>query len=450
MAGGATADVNDTKSNSSSTTTAPWENSNHTLYLHHSDQPTVVLVTQPLMEDNFSEWTQSMSMALKIKNKIGFVLGTQVKPTVNLEEQQQWERCDTLVKTWLIASMSKPISGSVKNCKTSRDVWLDLQERFGQTNTVQLFNIENAIHVYTQGSDSVTTFFTKLKSLWDERDTICDMQKGYKLLDLIETERTFVSRDISFHEDVFHYHEYHSSRVSALPTTTANPPSHPSGVSSKTSPSCSSNPTSVSFLSSSAPIDPPASFGFPSSPPLPDVAVSDALAPEPLAIDTLVCNSPLPPASATPPRRSSRPTKLPHFLHDYHVEAALPTRSISSSSPSTCISHSLSTVFSYNQLSPSYKAFAANLMLHKEPQSYSQAVQHQEWRDAMRLEIQALEQNRTWSLVPLPPHKHPIGCKWVYKIKLHPDGSVERYKARLVAKGYSQIEGVDYRETFVV
>ncbi|KAL6202347.1 hypothetical protein ACLB2K_026055 [Fragaria x ananassa] len=68
----------------------------------------------------------------------------------------------------------------------------------------------------------------------------------------------------------------------------------------------------------------------------------------------------------------------------------------------------------------------------------------------MRLEIQALEQNRTWSLIPLPPHKHHIGCKWVYKIKLLPDGTVERYKSRLVAKGYSQIEEVDYRETFAL
>jgi len=51
-------------------------------------------------------------------------------------------------------------------------------------------------------------------------------------------------------------------------------------------------------------------------------------------------------------------------------------------------------------------------------------------------------------LVPLPSHKRPIGCKWVYKIKLKADGIVERYKARLVAKGYNQIEGVDYQETF--
>ena len=66
----------------------------------------------------------------------------------------------------------------------------------------------------------------------------------------------------------------------------------------------------------------------------------------------------------------------------------------------------------------------------------------------MHNENQALQANHTWSLVPLPPHKHPIECKWVYKIKLNLDGTVERYKARLVAKGYSQIEGIDYIETF--
>ena len=53
-----------------------------------------------------------------------------------------------------------------------------------------------------------------------------------------------------------------------------------------------------------------------------------------------------------------------------------------------------------------------------------------------------------WSLVSLPPGKHPVGCKWVYKIKYRADGTIQRYKVRLVAKGYTQQEGIDYLDTF--
>ncbi|XP_019092402.1 PREDICTED: uncharacterized protein LOC109129182 [Camelina sativa] len=66
----------------------------------------------------------------------------------------------------------------------------------------------------------------------------------------------------------------------------------------------------------------------------------------------------------------------------------------------------------------------------------------------MDVEMEAMELNKTFSVVSLPPGKNVVGCKWVYTIKYHSDGSIERYKARLVAKGYTQQEGVDYIDTF--
>jgi hypothetical protein len=56
--------------------------------------------------------------------------------------------------------------------------------------------------------------------------------------------------------------------------------------------------------------------------------------------------------------------------------------------------------------------------------------------------------NKTWSLVPLPTGWSAIGCRWTFKLKRGPDGSIQRHKARFVAKGYSQRPGVDYLETY--
>jgi len=66
----------------------------------------------------------------------------------------------------------------------------------------------------------------------------------------------------------------------------------------------------------------------------------------------------------------------------------------------------------------------------------------------MELEIEALDKNNTWELVPLPNGKKSVGCKWLYSIKYKADGSIERYKSRLVSKGFTQTYGVDYSETF--
>ncbi|KAL6333295.1 hypothetical protein AAG906_028478 [Vitis piasezkii] len=67
---------------------------------------------------------------------------------------------------------------------------------------------------------------------------------------------------------------------------------------------------------------------------------------------------------------------------------------------------------------------------------------------AIQEELEALQKNNTWRLVPLPEGKKLVGCKWVFSIKYKVDGSIDRYKARLMAKRLTQTYGVDYLETF--
>jgi hypothetical protein len=105
--------------------------------------------------------------------------------------------------------------------------------------------------------------------------------------------------------------------------------------------------------------------------------------------------------------------------------------------------------FAYSCYSSSFTSFLASIHCLFEPFSYKEAILDPVWQQAMDEELSALHKTYTWDLVPLPPSKSVLGCRWVYKIKTNSDGSIERYKARLVAKGYSQQYGTDYDETFV-
>ncbi|KAJ4711692.1 Retrovirus-related Pol polyprotein from transposon TNT 1-94 [Melia azedarach] len=82
------------------------------------------------------------------------------------------------------------------------------------------------------------------------------------------------------------------------------------------------------------------------------------------------------------------------------------------------------------------------------PKDVQTALSSPEWSQAMTDEFTALKENQTWTLVPYTSDMRLVGNKWVYKVKMNPDGTISRFKARLVAKGYLQTAGVDYNETF--
>ncbi|GJX29094.1 putative RNA-directed DNA polymerase [Tanacetum coccineum] len=92
-----------------------------------------------------------------------------------------------------------------------------------------------------------------------------------------------------------------------------------------------------------------------------------------------------------------------------------------------------------------------SFMVENEPTSYREAVtssEGQQWREAIKSEIESILQNHTWELVDLPPGCKPLGYKWIFKNKMKADGTIDKYKARLVIKGYRQREGLDYFDTY--
>jgi hypothetical protein len=83
-----------------------------------------------------------------------------------------------------------------------------------------------------------------------------------------------------------------------------------------------------------------------------------------------------------------------------------------------------------------------------EPNCFEEANKDEFWKKAMDEELDQIEKNDTWELVPRPKNKNVIDTKWVFRNKLNEDGHVTRNKARLVCKGYAQVEGIDFEETF--
>lgn len=263
--------------------------------------------------------------------------------------------------------------------------------------------------------------------------------KGYKLYDF--SSHTFlVSRHVVFHEDVFPsdkltlqhlpYHPYtpeftDDEFLSPLDSFIVN--EHDTPDINTQSPSNSQDISSHDTDS------------------LDDI--ESVLEPHPFTTlpEEQVSHSP-----SVPVRSSTRHKIQPSWMKDYHLSNFAspqfpysPTISIPVAVSSVVlldcpVDDSKFNISNYS-ISPSIYSCAVSSTTHyKEPSTYNQAVTDQRWIDAMHKELQALESNQTWSILPLPDDKKVVGCKWVYRVKYNSDGTLDKFKARLVVKGYTQ------------
>ncbi|XP_056692183.1 uncharacterized protein [Spinacia oleracea] len=161
-------------------------------YIHPSDANSTQLVSFKFDGEGFTGWRRSMLLALSAKNKIGFVDGSIAKPDIGTAECKAWERCNDLVCTLVLGNLSEVIVKSVMFLKSARDVWLDLEDKFGFSSMAQVYSLEKKLAEISQGDKSVSEFLTEIKSVWDAIEEATEkmvMQFMMKLTDQYATIR---------------------------------------------------------------------------------------------------------------------------------------------------------------------------------------------------------------------------------------------------------------------
>lgn len=132
-----------------------------------------------------------MEIALLGRNKLGFVDGTVLRSNYDGNLKKIWDRCNAIVISWLTCNVSKDLLSGILYSPSAHQVWLDLKERFDKINGSQLYHLHRSIFTLTQGVSTVSSYYTKLKNLWDEYDSIlppptCDCYKAKEYVEQLQ------------------------------------------------------------------------------------------------------------------------------------------------------------------------------------------------------------------------------------------------------------------------
>ena len=83
-----------------------------------------------------------------------------------------------------------------------------------------------------------------------------------------------------------------------------------------------------------------------------------------------------------------------------------------------------------------------------EPKKVEEALQDENLVESMHDELNQFVRNDVWELIPKPENVHVINTKWIFENKTDEDGEIIQNKSQLMAQGYTQVEGVDFDESF--
>ncbi|XP_006342287.1 uncharacterized protein [Solanum tuberosum] len=159
----------------------------HPLHLQACDTPGSSLVSIQLTgSENYSLWSRSMKIGLLGKGKLGFITGQYSKDKFAVSLHDLWEKCNTIVLSWIMISVSRELLSGIVYASSAQQVWTDLKERFDKVDGSRIFYLHKEIATLSQGMLSVSSYFSKLKELWMEFDSLmpcpscaCEVSKTY-------------------------------------------------------------------------------------------------------------------------------------------------------------------------------------------------------------------------------------------------------------------------------
>ncbi|KAJ0790577.1 putative transcription factor interactor and regulator CCHC(Zn) family [Helianthus annuus] len=136
------------------------------LYLHPSDHPGMILVSKSFDGTGLAAWKRGMTIALLAKNKLDFVKSEFVRP-IKVSQLSLWERCNNMVISWILNTLSREIAESVLYTESAYQLWQDLNDRYGQANGAKLYQLQKNLCQITQRNNDIANYFAKVKTNWD-------------------------------------------------------------------------------------------------------------------------------------------------------------------------------------------------------------------------------------------------------------------------------------------
>ncbi|XP_070049254.1 uncharacterized protein [Nicotiana tomentosiformis] len=142
------------------------------MYMHPLESVGSVLVPVSFDGTGYRSWRRGVLRALSVKNKVSFITGKCQKPAIGHATFDQWARCDNIVTSWILNSLSKDLADSLQYVNDAKELWQELEDWYDQTNGAKLYQPQEKINDLSQGTLDITGYYTKIKKLWEELNTL--------------------------------------------------------------------------------------------------------------------------------------------------------------------------------------------------------------------------------------------------------------------------------------